>query len=133
MHESFSPPSAASHAASPHPEPPVAEWSATFAELGYAGPVRVLSTEECRNFLKAASRERCRAEWSKGLGAVSPAFYELAAHPVLARKLEQLLGEHFLLWGASLLVRRPGEVHPWHTDIETASAGDGTVTVWIGL
>src|ERR1051325_11083958 len=104
--------------------PPVADWAAEFGEVGYAGPLKVLSAEDCREFLRAAGRERQRPEWSKGHAAVSPVFHRIATHPVLVSALRRLLGENVLLWGASLLVRQPGQTHPWHTDIETADAGN---------
>jgi len=49
-----------------------------FAEQGYAGPVRVLSAEECLRFLQAAddSRKRPPLDWNKGHPASSRAFYK---------------------------------------------------------
>ncbi len=38
-----------------------------------------------------------------------------------------------MLWGGSAVRRRPGQVHPWHTDLETSGETGRTVTVWIGL
>jgi mannose-6-phosphate isomerase-like protein (cupin superfamily) len=38
-----------------------------------------------------------------------------------------------VLWGASLVHRVPGEVHPWHSDIESSAPAARTVSVWIGL
>ena len=78
-------------------------------------------------------RKRRPLDWPKGYAASSPLFCGIGSLPVLVEMVTQLLGEDFLLWGASVLTRQPGEVHPWHTDIETADAAGGTVTVWIGL
>jgi quercetin dioxygenase-like cupin family protein len=47
--------------------------------------------------------------------------------------IEDLLGPDFLLWGASVVIKNPGEAHPWHTDIETACADGRFVSVWVGL
>ena len=105
-----------------------------FAERGHAGPVHVLPVRECRQFLRAAQLEREPPwDWFKGRGASSRVFYDLSVHPAILRVVTGLLGEDVMLWGASLLVRRPGAVHPWHSDIETADLRGRTVTVWVGL
>ncbi|MEP6937369.1 MAG: phytanoyl-CoA dioxygenase family protein [Chthoniobacterales bacterium] len=59
--------------------------------------------------------------------------YDLATRPALVALLRPLLGENFLLWGASLIVREPAQVHPWHCDIESCNPNGGFVTVWIGI
>jgi quercetin dioxygenase-like cupin family protein len=108
---------------------------APFAELGYLGPVRVLSALECRRFLAAAEDPRLPppADWDKGQAAVSRPFFEIASHPAITQHVAALLGEDVLLWGASIVPQRPGSAHAWHTDIEAALAGGRTLTVWIGL
>jgi uncharacterized cupin superfamily protein len=47
--------------------------------------------------------------------------------------VKAVLGENVLLWGACLVHRVPGEVHPWHSDIESSAPAARTVSVWIGL
>jgi len=47
--------------------------------------------------------------------------------------LRLLLGEKIILWGASVQSREPGQVHPWHTDIETSRTDMRSVSVWIGI
>jgi len=71
--------------------------------------------------------------WSKDLGASDANFFRIATHPAIVRRLKPLLGEQFILWGASFLKRNPGQTHPWHTDIESSRPEGGFVTVWIGL
>ncbi|WP_269525199.1 cupin domain-containing protein [Coraliomargarita parva] len=71
--------------------------------------------------------------WSKELAACSRNILNFATHPRLVRQLEVLLGPNILLWGACHLERIPGQVHPWHTDIESSRPEGGFVTVWIGL
>jgi quercetin dioxygenase-like cupin family protein len=44
-----------------------------------------------------------------------------------------VLGELVLLWGASLVVRKPGDRHPWHTDIESSAPSAECASLWIGL
>jgi quercetin dioxygenase-like cupin family protein len=108
---------------------------ARFSEQGYFGPTRVLTAEQCRQFLQAAD-DPCRApplDWAKGHAASSRAFYEIAALPAIVEVVAGLLGDEALLWGASIVDRAPGEAHPWHCDIESSHPTDGTVSVWIGL
>jgi quercetin dioxygenase-like cupin family protein len=53
---------------------------------------------------------------------------------VLIQLLENLIGKDILLWGASLVIKPAGAIHPWHCDIESSSIDAGkTVSVWIGL
>ncbi|MEW6749456.1 MAG: cupin domain-containing protein [Candidatus Latescibacterota bacterium] len=105
-----------------------------FAAQGYLGPIRVLGGSECRRFLRAlGEEERPDPDWYKGYAAVSPAFHALGTHPGVVGPVAALLGPDVMLWGASLITRRPGAVHPWHSDVETAEAAGGTLTVWIGL
>ena len=48
-------------------------------------------------------------------------------------RVVELIGPNVVLWGAHLLIRTPGQAHPWHSDIESALVGAGTASVWIGL
>jgi len=105
----------------------------SFEETGYLGPVPILRPNECRPILRRLRDSSPAAGWSTGRAASSRAFYDLATHPEVLRWVTAPLGEDVLLWGASLVQRRPDEVHPWHTDVETASQRGRTVTVWIGL
>jgi hypothetical protein len=107
-----------------------------YAEQGYAGPIRVLSSHECQQFLQAAGDgpNGSPLDWYKGHAASSRAFYEIGTHPAIIEVLSALLGEDVMLWGASIRPRSPGAVQPWHSDIETSSATSGkTVSVWIGI
>lgn len=106
-----------------------------FRERGYAAPVRVFSPRECRRILARLRQEQPRPplDWHKGRAATSLDHYTLATHDRILDLVATLIGEDVLLWGVSLIVQGPGGVHPWHTDIETASPGAETVSVWIGL
>ena len=106
-----------------------------FGELGYLGPVRVLSAAECRQFLAEAGdpRRPPPPDWDKGHAACSRPYFEIASHPAIVERVGALLGENVLLWGASIVPQPPGSAHPWHTDIEAALARGRTLTVWIGL
>jgi quercetin dioxygenase-like cupin family protein len=105
------------------------------AERGYSVPIDVLSPAQCRRFLRAVD-DRRRApplDWDKGCAATSRAFYELAMHPAIIGIVSTVLKEGVMLWGASIQERRPGEAHPWHSDIESVQSRRRTVSVWIGL
>jgi quercetin dioxygenase-like cupin family protein len=106
-----------------------------YVDQGYLGPVRVLSAAQCRGFMvrvNGTSRHP-PLDWSKGHGASSRVFYELASHPTIVAIVTALLGDDVMLWGASIESRRAGEVHPWHTDIESAASHGTALSVWIGL
>ncbi len=59
--------------------------------------------------------------------------YDLATRPQLLELVKQMIGDGVVLWGASTITRAPGQVHPWHTDIESSAPQGGFVSVWIGL
>ena len=106
-----------------------------FERDGFLGPVRLLSPRECRVLTRHLRRDDRPppAEWDKGRAATDWILYRLATSSRLLGMLTPLLGEDIILWGSSLVRRRPGEVHPWHVDIESSARGGGFVTAWIGL
>jgi len=106
-----------------------------FRELGYLGPIPLFSIERCREFLRAADDPAIPAplDWQKARAITSPAYYQIAADPALLQYLSALLGPDLILWGADLVDRSPGDVHPWHSDIESSHPDARTVSVWIGL
>lgn len=106
-----------------------------FAEQGYAGPVRVLSAQDCQQFLHTirAAAQQPSPDWEKGHAVSSRTFYEIATHPAIMETVASLLGEDVMLWGASIQTRVPDAVHPWHNDIETSDTSAKAVSVWIGL
>lgn len=71
--------------------------------------------------------------WEKGLAINDPFIYEIATKPELLQVVSSLLGETVILWGSSLIVREPEEVHPWHTDLESSAPDGHFVSVWIGF
>jgi uncharacterized cupin superfamily protein len=111
------------------------ELSARFADLGFVGPLPVLSAGERRRFLQAARNGHARPpiDWGKGHAIRSRAFYDLATHPRILETVAALLGGDVMLWGASIVTRHPGAVHPWHSDVESSAASARTVSVWVGL
>ncbi len=109
-----------------------APWRSELEARGYA-TIPLFGGTECARIL-----DRLRAsppqprEGPKDLAASSPSVYDVATDERILRAVTAMLGKDVMIWGAAVLERRPGEVHPWHTDIETSGAG-GTVSVWIGL
>jgi mannose-6-phosphate isomerase-like protein (cupin superfamily) len=104
-----------------------------FAEQGFLAPFRVLTPEECAALSAKLQTAPAPLDWAKGHAATSEAYFRLATHPAIIERVVELIGEDVMLWGASLVRRRPGEIHTWHTDIETSADVEGTVSVWIGL
>ena len=47
-------------------------------------------------------------------------------------RLKPLLGDDIILWGASVMIRKAGDVHDWHTDIESSARDGRFVSVWVG-
>lgn len=115
--------------------PAAVDATGQFAEYGYVGPLRVLSAPECRDFLRAAddSSRLPPLDWPKGHAVSSPAFCKVAKHPAILDVVVSILGPNVILWGASVLDRPPGFVHPWHSDIESAIPSGKTLAVWLGL
>ena len=107
---------------------------AQLLERGYAGPVRVLEEQRCRQIvdrLNDSAREP--PDWHKGCAVNAWAYYDIARNPAIVDRVAAGLGEEVMLWGASLQTRAPDAVHPWHTDIEIQTAWGRSVSVWIGL
>ena len=106
-----------------------------FEEQGYLPPVRVFTAAECAVVVDYLRRPPARPpiDWQKSWAAVSSDFAAVATDDRILDLVTSLIGEDVILWGASLVVRRPNQVHPWHTDIESAAPDGRTVSVWIGL
>ncbi|MEO6255522.1 MAG: cupin domain-containing protein [Sphingomicrobium sp.] len=106
-----------------------------FDRDGYLGPVKVLNADECRTVRDhlADSRRPPPADWGKGWAVTDWLLYRLAASPRVLELVTPILGEDIVLWGCSVVRRRPGQGHPWHVDIETSTPNGRYVSVWIGL
>jgi quercetin dioxygenase-like cupin family protein len=105
-----------------------------FTQSGYLGPLRVLSKDDCRRFLRAVDlRPQEALDWDKGLAPASRAYFEVATQPAILDVVSELLDGDVILWGASIQRRVPKAVHAWHSDIETSDPDCRTVSVWIGL
>jgi quercetin dioxygenase-like cupin family protein len=111
------------------------EGLASFAREGYAGPFPLYTRAQCALIAdyERQTRHPNTLDWPKGRAAADRLFYDLASHPTLIALLRPLLGEDILLWGASVVQRAAGRVHPWHVDIESAAPGRRFVSIWIGI
>src|SRR6267142_474097 len=91
-----------------------------FEKNGFAGPLGLLSAERAHFFARHfAGAPEQRPVWRKSLATIDPLAYQIATNPALLDVLRELLGNDIILWGASLVVKQPGEVHRWHCDIES--------------
>lgn len=126
---------AAKHAAGPHGN---TSWPTLHDSLvgdGFVGPIDLLSPIECRALIRHLQRNDLPAplEWPKGRAATDRVFYELAVSPRILDLLLPVLGDDIVLWGAQKVVRKPGQPHSWHTDLECAAPEGRFAAVWIGL
>ena len=114
---------------------PILGLEQSFERMGYAGPIPFLTDAEClllQNYVRSGELAVPR-DWGKGLAVCDRLIYGIATQPDLLKLLAQLLGPNVYLWGAQLIAKKPGEAHPWHTDIETSLPSGRFVSVWIGI
>jgi uncharacterized cupin superfamily protein len=112
-----------------------ADYREAFANAGFAGPVRLMTKPQALFFAKhlLLTKPDRPGAWNKGLGRTDPLICEIASDPKLVRILRELIGEDLVLWGASIVTRKPREIHPWHCDMESCEPDGGFASVWIGL
>ena len=108
---------------------------AAFHKEGYLAPVDLFTPAQCAlivNHYRLHARPN-RHRGHKALAAHDRFFYDLATRPSLLARLKPLLGDDIILWGADVMIRKAGDVHDWHTDIESAARDGRFVSVWVGL
>lgn len=105
-----------------------------FDKRGYHLERAAFSESECNYILKGIRSEEHKAPmvWEKGCAITNPAWSVLAKQDRLVNIVSQLMGEDIILWGASLIIRVPHQVHQWHDDMES-SGGEGYISIWMGL
>jgi mannose-6-phosphate isomerase-like protein (cupin superfamily) len=106
-----------------------------FARDGFLGPIRLFTAAECRRIAGYLHRDAypAAASWYKGRGVHERFLYDLATRPAIVSLLTRVLGDDVVLWGVQALVRGPGAVHPWHSDIESCAPGERFATLWVGI
>ncbi len=110
------------------------EQARAFARDGFLGPVRLFTAAQCRVIADHLRNDPPPpADWRKDRAVSDRFFYELATGPALLSRLRPLLGDNIILWGASAVQRKPGQVHVWHSDMETAAPDGRFASVWIGI
>ena len=73
-------------------------------------------------------------DWDKGYAVSSRVFFEIATRDGILDQLEMILGKDLILWGASIVNKPAGALHPWHCDIESSVIKQGqAASVWIPL
>ena len=109
--------------------------AAEIAQSGCAGPVPLLSPDECAALRQHLDEPGLPAplDWSKGHAVTDRVIYDIAARRDLIALLRPLLGEEIVLWGAQIVRRVRGTSHPWHTDVESAAPDARVISVWIGI
>lgn len=127
-------PARAISAASIHVAPGAAHRT-SFMREGFIGPVDLFTPAQCRLMLKhyRLGTRRGEGKWPKDYATKDRFFYDIATRPQLLAMLKPLLGDDIVLWGASIVERTPGQIHVWHTDIESSAPEGGFVSVWVGL
>ena len=106
-----------------------------FQRDGYVGPIRVFTADECLTIGQYFHQAGAPAPsgWSKARAVHERFLYDLATRPAILDRVAEFLGDDVVLWGAYEVRRRPGQVHPWHSDIESSAPEGGFVSVWIGI
>jgi hypothetical protein len=107
-----------------------------FRARGILGGFPFLSRDQCRllmRHLKSSPPPPQPLDWNKGRAATDRLIYDIATQPIAIELLQTLLGPNVVLWGAVVVDQAGGEVHAWHTDIETSLPTGDSVSIWVGL
>ena len=104
-----------------------------FARDGYEVIPSFLGEGDCALLRSHIEADRAGAEWEKGRAAVDPVLHALGSRSALLERVRLHLGKDVVLYGASVVRRVPGQLHPWHTDIDSWDPSGGFASVWIGL
>ncbi|MFN3231369.1 MAG: cupin domain-containing protein [Alphaproteobacteria bacterium] len=109
--------------------------AAGVAKDGFAGPVRLLSKRQAHWLGDHLHKVRHihPPEWHKARAVIDPAIARIARDSAIVDRLKPMLGDDIILWGAHGVTLPPNKGHPWHVDIESATANGPTISVWIGL
>jgi hypothetical protein len=112
----------------------VEQWTGDWNQRGFAVVPGILSPEQLTGLqaFELSGGDVLQANERKQLWVVDPFVRQVATGSAVGLHLDRIFnGDGDFLWGAQLVERQPGEVHPWHSDLETAEQGDACVSVWI--
>jgi len=98
---------------------------------GFLGPFPLLTTHEIQVVIREYADTWRRLPWYKGLHVWDTACLQAILRPEVIGRVTSILGENVLLWSETLMVKRGGEPHRWHSDVETQEFQ--SVNVWAGL
>lgn len=106
-----------------------------FKKEGYHIERGLFSKAECKQILRGIESvgHQTAPDWDKGWPTTCQAWASLVKHDRIVDIVSELMGENVLLWGATRLIRIPGQIHQWHDDIESSTQGEGFVSLWLGL
>lgn len=116
---------------------------ASLAARGVAGPIALMTPGQAWRLgwqltaLHHLARVHTRLggrHLQKDAATRSSFWYHVASRAEILDLVTSYLGPDVLLWGASLVINKPGRRHSWHVDVETATAHPGrSVSIWIPL
>ena len=107
-------------------------WAGPFPLLGKRGVERVTEiTDKVKGRFVAASQMSSRRHWFKSMHAYIPEFHDIACHPAIVNRIKAILGPDLIVWGQCITVRKPGQEHRWHVDVEHRRWPG--VSVFVGL
>jgi len=101
-------------------------------EHGVSTPQPIFTRIEAWRLKRALADLPTRGHWVKSMAAHSAAYRTVAQHPKLMEVVKARLGNNVLLWGSAIVSAKPGHLHPWHSDVETAYHKQ-SISAWIGL
>jgi hypothetical protein len=107
----------------------------TFLRDGFMGPVRLFAPAQCALIVESLriGSHPAPLDWPKGRAANDRFFFDLATSPALLELLTPLLGQDIVLWSVDVVERDPGQIHHWHSDIESSAPRGHFVSAWIGV
>jgi len=106
---------------------------ADYAKNGFTHPIDILNTDECKELVRYIKKSPKPLDWEKGLAVTSLTIFNLAHKIGSSEIMSRILGDNIILWGASVIKRRHGRLHQWHTDIETYNQQGKAASIWIAL
>jgi ectoine hydroxylase-related dioxygenase (phytanoyl-CoA dioxygenase family) len=113
----------------------VNEYRESFEALGFFVAPQIFTPAECRLVVEHERRRNFKHAglWHKARATVDLFYRRIVWDARFLSLLRPILGENLIQWGADIIDRTPGAIHPWHCDIESCAPEGGFVSIWIGL